>query len=69
LVVPDVHGLGEDEEKKSDDDETRPFSINDFKEKAEKYAKDNYDKLNQKKKGGKNEHHHGFDHQGKSSIS
>jgi hypothetical protein len=43
--------LGEEEERKSDEDDTRRFTIKDFKERAEKFVKENFDKYALKKKG------------------
>ena len=42
--------LEDDEERKSDEDDTRRFTIKDFKEKAQKFVKDNFDKYAAKKK-------------------
>ncbi len=53
LEAPDFLNLGEEEERKSDDDETRRFTIKDFKEKAERFAKENFDRYAVKKKGKK----------------
>jgi hypothetical protein len=50
LDAPDLLGLEDDEERKSDEDDTRRFTIKDFKEKAQKFVKDNFDKYAAKKK-------------------
>lgn len=42
--------LEDDEERKSDEDDTRRFTIKDFKEKAQKFVKDNFDKYAAKRK-------------------
>lgn len=51
LEAPDLLQLEDDEERKSDEDDTRRLTIKDFKEKAQKFAKDNFDKFAAKKKG------------------
>ncbi|CDW83010.1 UNKNOWN [Stylonychia lemnae] len=50
LDAPDLLYLEDDEERKSDEDDTRRFTIKDFKEKAQKFVKDNFDKYAAKKK-------------------
>ncbi len=50
MDAPDLLYLEDDEERKSDEDDTRRFTIKDFKEKAQKFAKDNFDKYAAKKK-------------------
>ena len=50
LDPPELLNLGEEEERKSDDDETRRFTIKDFKEKAERFAKENFDRYAVKKR-------------------
>ena len=57
LDAPDLLMLEDDEERKSDEDDTRRFTIKDFKEKAQKFARENFDKYAAKKKnkGTKNE--------------
>jgi hypothetical protein len=44
-----VLNVGDDDERKSDDDDTRAFRIKEFKEKAERFAKENFDKFASKK--------------------
>ncbi len=50
LDAPDLLQLEGEEEPKSDDDDTRRFTIKDFKEKAQRFVKDNFDKYASKKK-------------------
>lgn len=50
LDAPDLLMLEDDEERKSDEDDTRRFTIKDFKDKAQKFVKDNFDKYAAKKK-------------------
>ena len=42
--------LEDDEDRKSDEDDTRRFTIKDFKEKAQKFVKDNFQTYAGKKK-------------------
>ena len=49
MEAPDLLHLEDDEERKSDEDDTRRFTIKDFKEKAQKFVKDNFDKYAAKK--------------------
>ena len=42
LDAPDLLMLEDDEDRKSDEDDTRRFTIKDFKEKAQKFVKDNF---------------------------
>lgn len=50
MDAPEILNIGEEDERKSDDDDTRRFTIKDFKEKAERFVKDNFDKYASKKK-------------------
>ena len=50
MEAPDLLQLEEDEERKSDEDDTRRFTIKDSKEIAQKLVKDNFDKYAAKRK-------------------
>ena len=43
----------DDEEKKSDEDDTRRLTVQDFRDRAEKFIKENFDKYASKKKNKK----------------
>lgn len=50
LEAPDLLLLEDDEDRKSDEDDTRRFTIKDFKDKAQKFVKDNFQVYAGKKK-------------------